>query len=92
MHVLLSSQGEREAVVRIGSKPMILFQGDTWDTDVDLIVMKNFWLDYFRGTVRPKINLAALDRVISISVIGKKIFFRHYGVVMKKAGAKVGMR
>ena len=68
---------------------MMLFQGDTWDTDIDLMILKNFWLDYFRGIVIPKINLAALDRVIAVSVVGKQIFFRHYGVVLKKAGAKV---
>jgi ribosome production factor 2 len=84
--------GIRKAVVRVGSKPVILFQGDVWDANTDLVVLKNFLLDFFRGETMEKINLSALDRVIIFTATQTegstpRIHFRHYGVSLKKSSS-----
>jgi len=79
-------EGVRKAVVRVGSKPAMVFQGDAWDSNADLVVLKNFFLDFFRGEVLPKINLSALDRLIVCTASeGGVVHFRHYGVSLKKS-------
>lgn len=77
----------RQATVRIGGKPMFVFKGD-FETDPELEKVRNLFLDFFRGEVLDKINLAALDRVIVLTAHKKKLYFRHYGVIMKKSGSK----
>jgi hypothetical protein len=37
-------QANREAIVRMDSKPMFVFAGDEWDTNPDFTEMKNFFL------------------------------------------------
>lgn len=87
--------GERKAVVRVGSKPLVVFQGDLFSSSADLVILRNFFLDFFRGETLPKINLTAIDRVIVISAFpdpsnnnSALITFRHYGIIMKKSGSK----
>lgn len=80
-------ESQRQATVRSGGKPMFVFKGD-FETNPNLSKFKNLMLDFFRGEVLEKINLASLDRVIVVSVYKSKIFFRHYGVIMKKSGSK----
>lgn len=86
-----SFDGLRKAVVRIGSKPAMLFQGDLWDSNSDLVMLRNLLLDFFRGETLSKINLSALDRMIIVSAtsassnVAPSIHFRHYGVSLKKS-------
>jgi len=80
-------ESDRKATVRVGGKPMFVFKGD-FETSPDMEKTKNLILDFFRGEVLEKINLASLDRVIVVTAHKKKIFFRHYGVIMKKSGSK----
>jgi len=80
-------ESQRNAVVRMGGKPMFVFKGD-FDVNPDLGKLKNLLLDFFRGEVVEKLNLAGLDRVIVVTAHKEKVFFRHYGVVMKKSGSK----
>jgi len=81
-------EGKRQAVVRPGGKPMFIFVGEEFETNENFKVARNLFLDFFRGEVLEKINLASLDRVISCTAHGEKIFFRQYGVLMKKSGSK----
>jgi hypothetical protein len=79
-------EGIRKAVVRVGSKPALVFQGESWDSNADLVLLKNFFLDFFRGEVLPKINLSALDRVIILTASESGlVHFRHYGVGLRKS-------
>lgn len=81
-------EGTRKAVVRIDSKPMFIFQGAEFETNPELKTLKNLMLDYFRGQVMDKINLAGLDRVIVCTAHKSVVYFRHYGIVLKSNGTK----
>lgn len=80
--------GERKAVVRVGSKPAVLFQGEAWDSSADLVLLRNFLLDFFRGEQLEKINVASLDHVMVFTASSaERIHARHYGVSLKKGGS-----
>lgn len=80
--------GKRQAVVRIDSKPMFLFQGSEFESNPDLKTFKNLILDYFRGQVLDKLNLAGLDRIIVCTAHKSVVYFRHYGIILRAAGSK----
>lgn len=47
-------------------------------------------LDFFRGAVVDKVNLAGIDHVIYLTAAGDdKILFRHYFIRYKKSGTKI---
>jgi len=83
-------ESSRRSVVRLGGKPLILFQGEQFDSNHDLALFKNFIIDYFRGEVLDKINLASLDRVIVCTAAPSDgiIYFRHFAVSLKKSTSK----
>lgn len=78
----------RKNMLRIGSKPMFVFAGEEFENNPDFSLAKNLILDFFRGDVLDKINLAGLDRVIVCTAVKDKIHFRHYGIGLKKSGSK----
>lgn len=80
----------RKVLVRAGGKPAVIFQGEQWDANADMVSLRNFLLDFFRGEDMEKINLAALDRVLVFSAANDKIYARHYGVQVKKSGSSAG--
>lgn len=80
----------RKALVRVGGKPAVLFQGEQWDASDDMVSLRNFLLDFFRGESLDKINLAALDRVLVFSAAKDKIFARHYAITVRKGSASGG--
>lgn len=73
----------------IGSKPMMLFQGDQWDTDSTYGKIQNLLLDFFRLDKIDKISLKGLDHVIVCTVIDGIIYLRAYIVRFKKSGTKI---
>lgn len=73
----------------LGSKPLIVFNGDQWGNDSTYSKLQLFLLDFFRGEKTDKIALKGLDHVISISVVESKIFFRVYSVSYRRSGNKV---
>lgn len=44
-------EGKRKAIVRIDSKPMFVFQGSEFETNLEFSKFRNLILDYFRGEV-----------------------------------------
>jgi ribosome production factor 2 len=44
---------------------------------------------FFRGTVIDSINLAGIEHVIVCTAADDTIFFRHYGISLKKSGSKI---
>eukprot|EP01084_Bolivina_argentea_P276467 471734_1 len=52
-----------------GSKPALLFQGESFQNDPLLKDIKSFFIDYFNGQVMKKFNLITLDHVIVFTVI-----------------------
>lgn len=86
---MASFEGKRGAVVRAGSKPMMVFKGEGFESNPDLMAFKSILLDFFRGEQIEKINLAGLSRVIVCTAAPSgTVHFRHYGVIFKKSGTR----
>jgi ribosome production factor 2 len=74
----------------IGSKPCFVLDGALWRTDERIAVIGNLIVDFFRGQVLKKVNLAGLDHVIVLTApTPDAIYFRHYAITLKKSGTKV---
>jgi len=79
----------------LGSKPLMMFAGDAFDTDSTFMTLKSLLADVFKGTIVNTISLIGLDHVIKFlalpGVDGKpgKVLMRHYRIVMKKSGTRV---
>ncbi|EKX41161.1 hypothetical protein GUITHDRAFT_112900 [Guillardia theta CCMP2712] len=71
------------------NKPLIVFQGDAFETDTKLEGLKNFFLDMFAHKAMDKINLGGLEHVIVLTAEGSKVAFRHYSISFKKSGGRV---
>eukprot|EP00758_Cryptobia_borreli_P007425 Tbor_TRINITY_DN5294_c1_g1::TRINITY_DN5294_c1_g1_i1::g.16008::m.16008/K14847/RPF2; ribosome production factor 2 len=56
------------SVASIGSKPFFVFEGSEFDTEAFFIRLKNFFLDYFKGSTDPEILLDGVDRAIMVSL------------------------
>lgn len=86
-HVPIDSlQGSKKAV---GSKPLILFLGDQWESDTLYTRIQNILLDFFRGDKIDMISLKGVDHVISCTSVDGKILIRTYSVGFRKSGTKV---
>ena len=73
----------------VGSKPMMVFIGEQWESDFKYAKVQNLLLDTFRGVKVEKLNLKALDHVIACTVADDTIFIRVYTIRFKKSGSKV---
>lgn len=88
-HVPIDSlQGSKKAV---GSKPLILFLGDQWESDTLYTRIQNILLDFFRGDKIDMISLKGVDHVISCTSVDGKILIRTYSVGFRKSGTKVNI-
>lgn len=79
-------QGRKKAM---GSKPMMIFQGDQWESDSNFKKIQNLLLDFFRGDKPERICLKGVDHVISCTVSEGKVFIRGYSTQFKKSGSKI---
>lgn len=68
-----------------GSKPLMLFVGDAWQSVIPLQRIQNLFLDFFRGRSVREVSLAALDHVICCTlrptVAGQEIMAGEDGQV-----------
>eukprot|EP00823_Brevimastigomonas_motovehiculus_P006900 TRINITY_DN5922_c0_g1_i1.p1 TRINITY_DN5922_c0_g1~~TRINITY_DN5922_c0_g1_i1.p1 ORF type:complete len:360 (-),score=87.23 TRINITY_DN5922_c0_g1_i1:369-1448(-) len=72
------------------SKPMLVFNGDMFDLNPEFSLMKNFFIDFFRGEELEKISVEGLARVLSFTATeNKTIHIRQYAAQMKKSGTKL---
>jgi len=71
---------------RIGSKPMMLFQGDAWHLDSNMVKLQNLLIDFYRGEPIKKLALSGgLDHLINFTVgLDGIIYMRTYYCKMKK--------
>lgn len=53
---------------RVGSKPLLLFQGDVWQHDATLGKLQNFLIDFYRGDPVDKLVASGLDHIIVFSI------------------------
>uniref|UniRef100_A0A060T1L9 Ribosome production factor 2 homolog n=1 Tax=Blastobotrys adeninivorans TaxID=409370 RepID=A0A060T1L9_BLAAD len=57
----------RKSTFAVGMKPMFVFQGPLFDSHPTYMQIKSLFLDFFRGDVIDKLDVAGLQHVISIS-------------------------
>ena len=77
----------KNAKVALETKSLLLFAGDAFDTQHELMRLKNFFIDFFSGPKTDGIRLAGVESVISITATEGRIFFKHYRTVLLKSGA-----
>jgi len=73
----------------LGSKPCFTIVGAEFHSNLVYAMAANLIVDFFRGRIVENVSLAGLDHVISLSVKGGVILFRHFSVHMKKSGGRV---
>lgn len=57
-----------QSIGSIGSKAFFVFEGSEFDSEPFFIRLKNFFLDFFRGSTDSEINLDGVDRVVYVSL------------------------
>ena len=72
-----------------GAKPMLVFQGDQWDTDSVYGRLQNLFIDFFRGDKVSKVSLKGLDHVLTFHIIDGVILIRGYFTRLVRSGTKV---
>ncbi|GAN09553.1 brix-domain-containing protein [Mucor ambiguus] len=73
----------------LGLKPLMIFNGERFESDEKCKYIKNYFLDFFNGEETDAINLAGLEHVISLTATpDDRILFRTYAIQMKKSGLK----
>lgn len=73
----------------IGLKPVLVFNGERFDSDETCQNIKNYFLDFFNGEDTDAVNLGGLEYVVSFTATpDNRIFLRSYLVEMKKSGQR----
>lgn len=72
-----------------GSKPCLSFLGEGFEKIPELKLVKNIFLDMFRGAVTDELSLKGIDRMIVIAEAEGKVYFRQYIIKFKKSGTRV---
>ncbi|KAG7508907.1 hypothetical protein JOB18_028386 [Solea senegalensis] len=61
-----------------GTKPMLVFAGEVFDTDAEHKRLKSLLIDFFRGPTVPAVRLAGLEHVLHFTALDGKIYMRSY--------------
>lgn len=70
---------------RIGSRPLILMQGQGLDgVSTDAAKFKNFFIDYFRCHESDGININGIEHAVLLAEHEGKLRFRHYAVRLRR--------
>lgn len=75
--------------ITAGTKPIILFSGETFETDPDYQRIKSLLLDFFTGPNVKQINLHGLEHVIHFIEFNGIILMRSYRILLKKSGVRL---
>jgi len=80
----------------VGMKPLLAFSGDLFDHNETYAKIKNFFMDFFRGSpTADQVDLRGLEYIIHFiaeptdTPASARILFRVYCVKMKKSGTKL---
>lgn len=71
-----------------GTKPMLVFAGEAFDTDTEHKRLKSLLIDFFRGPTVPAVRLAGLEHVLHFTALEGKISMRSYRCLLKKSGCR----
>jgi len=73
----------------LGSKPLILFAGESFLIDPLHLRLKSLLIDFFQGQQVENIRLQGLEHVLSFTAEGQnRIRFRSYRILFKKSGGR----
>ncbi|KAJ2226478.1 rRNA-binding ribosome biosynthesis protein rpf2 [Coemansia sp. RSA 1722] len=79
----------------VGNKPLMVFNGEGFNQNEDLIRLKSILLDFFRGEAADKVSLKGLEYVITVTAgpqgpNGEQglVYFRTYTTSLKKSGMR----
>ncbi|ORX70264.1 Brix-domain-containing protein [Linderina pennispora] len=85
----------RTQACAIGMKPLMVFNGEAFGTDPQLVRLKSILLDFFRGEDADMVSLKGLEYVITVTAgpAGANgetglVFFRAYTTQLKKSGVR----
>ncbi|KAI8061707.1 brix domain-containing protein 1 [Gongronella butleri] len=77
------------AKAAVGMKPVLVFNGELFDSNTKMQQIKNYFLDFFNGEESDAVNLEGLEYVISFTATAEdKISMRTYTIHMKKSGVR----
>uniref|UniRef100_A0A8C4F343 Ribosome production factor 2 homolog n=1 Tax=Dicentrarchus labrax TaxID=13489 RepID=A0A8C4F343_DICLA len=71
-----------------GTKPMLVFAGEAFDTDNEHKRLKSLLIDFFRGPTVSAVRLAGLEHVLHFTALEGKIYMRSYRSLLKKSGCR----
>ncbi|KAJ8270774.1 hypothetical protein GJAV_G00119140 [Gymnothorax javanicus] len=71
-----------------GTKPLLVFAGEAFDTDNEYKRLRSVLTDFFRGPSVTSVRLAGLEHVLHFTALEGKIFMRSYKVLLKKSGCR----
>ncbi|KAF7650536.1 hypothetical protein LDENG_00123840 [Lucifuga dentata] len=71
-----------------GTKPMLVFAGEDFDTDNEHKQLKSLLTDFFRGPKVSAVRLAGLEHVLHFTALEGKIYMRSYRSLLKKSGCR----
>lgn len=72
------------ARISLGVKPILVFAGEPFETEFDMMRVKNLLHDFFRGPRPSKIRVKGIEHVIMFIAHGGKIYMRPYLIEQKK--------
>jgi len=72
-----------------GTKPLIIFMGEKFETQTEFKALKSILTDLLRGQTVDKIALMGLDRVVLVAEANDKVYFRQCVMKFKKSGTRV---
>ncbi|KAJ5074501.1 brix domain containing protein [Anaeramoeba ignava] len=70
------------------SKPCLIFNGEEFEHKFEYQKFRNMMIDLYRGKVVSSLNLAAIDKIFSFTIINNKIYFKVYVSQLKRTGTK----
>lgn len=70
--------------ITLGVKPILIFAGEPFETDFDMIRIKNLLNDFFLGPRPSKIRVKGIEHVILFTAHSGRIFMRPYLIEQKK--------
>lgn len=76
--------GDFAARISLGVKPVLIFAGEPFETEFDMIRIKNLLNDFFRGPRPTKIRVKGIEHVIMFIAHSGKIFVRPYLIEQKR--------
>lgn len=71
-----------------GTKPLLVFAGELFETDREHQRLKNLLTDFFCGPRVSAVRLAGLEHVLHFTALEGKIYMRSYKVMLKKSGCR----